>query len=192
MNNSVILINKKSTQYGITYPYTRLDGQMKNTWVWQGSVGGRYFENEIPMDVYDWLVNNTTAIKNGSLVLKNPIDVNKEEFTEEEQEKLENYEIAKDSAEVVGIDVEKIDGAIKSKAELEEIFKCKGNGNVLKGKLNKLIEGIEDEHTISTIKKYVLRVAKELKLDSNNKNKAICDWCGVNYEEMRDVFNAEI
>ena len=169
--NTITLINKMPYPYKVNYPYQLNEGY-RTSWTWSACKNGRPSEVEIPIQVYEWLVDSTTCLKNGMLVVKKPAEVNEE--TEEIVDVIERFE-----------EVDVMNGAIKTEAELIELF-GKGNQNVLKKNLNELIEGIEDEDVIQQIKKYVFMVACNNKIDSKAKAEVVATWCGEDYDEVKD------
>lgn len=169
----VILMRKKPTNYKIVCPF-KVEG-CGSIIDFVGAKSGKVFEKEIPYEIYEWLRDETNAIKNGELIIKEkPED---DEYTSNVYDGVEMQSDIKNS--------------ILTKEEVEELI-SKGNHLQLKGKLNKLIEGIEDETKITSIKEYIYKTAVEIGMDSTSKIKVLCDWYGSDYENCGYIFDKEL
>jgi len=133
-------------------PYTVnyiLNGSMK-TYTWSGSKGNKYEVKEIPQEVVDWLVMNSQCFNDGELVIV--------EDSEEEKEIVDTI-----------IEKEQYKNNTHSKEEIIKILNS--SFNTMKSKLEKI--------TVNEEKRFVVDVAKEIKLDSAQKQKYLADWIGV-------------
>lgn len=117
---------------------------------WSGSRGNIVSKKDIPLEVFEWLTMNTQTLKNGELVLDKSNE-NIEELKENIYE-IEEYEI----------------NSI-SKEEIKKILE--GNFKKMESELKK----IEADST----KRFILEVAREIKLESAAKQKFIKEWLGT-------------
>jgi hypothetical protein len=132
------------------------NGGMK-TYAWSGSKGKKVDIKEIPVEVVDWLVMNSACFRDGELAII--------EDSEEAKEIVENID-----------DVEEYRNNTHSKEEIIQLLN--GNINKMKSALNKITNKGE--------KKFVIEVAKEIKLDSNAKLTFLADWYGVKKDILFD------
>ena len=130
-------------------------------YVWAGSVGTRISKKPVPLDVYDYLASFTTTFQNGDLVV---------DPTSEQAKELEDNILDKDAYEVNGI----------SKEEVIELLK--GNLKKMECELNKV--------TSDSTKRFVMSIAKEVKVTNSTKQKFLKDWVG-NTLSIEDIFDIE-
>ncbi|AKO91914.1 hypothetical protein BEH_07245 [Priestia filamentosa] len=133
-------------------PYTvnfTTNGGMK-TYKWTGVKGKKADIKPIPEEVVDWLLMNSICFREGELKII--------EDTEEAKQAVENID-----------DKEAYENNSHSKEEV--ISALEGNFNKMKSVLNKVTN--KDE------KKFIIDVAKEIKLDSNAKLKFLAEWYGI-------------
>ncbi len=119
------------------------------TYKWAGCRGNRIDTKEIPAYVVDWLIMNTNAINNGSLVIE------KDEDSKEIRENINYEEVTKYSTH--------------TRQEIETLLK--GNYNRMKSQLNQITNKSEKE--------FIINVAQDLKLDSVAKREFLSDWIGI-------------
>lgn len=167
MNDTVTLIRKQHTDFVINYPY----GENGRTvsYVFQGTKGNHNTERKVPKEVFNWLVQETTTIRDGHLIVKKDEMINDEEVAYT----METIESA-----------DKIENAILSLNEVKDIL-SKGNHLVLKKELNKLTDNKGDYLAIN-IRKNFIQLAQEIGVDSIAKRKVIGEWADLD-EEMLDV-----
>lgn len=138
----VILARYKNTDYTVNYENKR--------YLWHGSRGNIVSKKEVPLEVYEWLSMQTTALRKGELVL--------DKSNEKIEELKENiYEIEEYEANSIS---------------KEEIIK------LLEGNFKKMEAGLSKIEADST-KRFVLDVAREIKLESAAKQKFIKEWLGT-------------
>lgn len=171
-DKKITLIRKHSYPFKVNYPFPLNNGGINPTFVWQGTKGGRPSEVDVPVEVFNWLRNETTTFKEGSLIIKKTIE--DEEIKDLIEQVPEN---------------EEIENSILTMEEIKKML-SEGNQNVLKGKLNKLVENL-DEIQKKAVKDYIYRTTIEIGVDSSAKRKVICDWYGVEYEKVKDLFESE-
>jgi hypothetical protein len=136
-------------------PYTvnyPTNGGLK-TYQWTGSKGNKEDIKEIPSEAVDYLLMNSACFRLGELVII--------EDSEEAKEVVSNID-----------EVEEYKNNSQSKKEITKILE--GNFMKMKSELNKI--------TNKDQKKFVVEVAKEIKLDSNSKLKFISEWFGVSQD----------
>lgn len=138
----VILARYKNTDYTVNYENKR--------YLWAGSRGNIVSKKEVPLEVYEWLTMNTTAIKKGELVLDKSNE-NIEELKENIYE-IEEYEV----------------NSI-SKEEIKKLLE--GNYKKMESEFKKI--------TVDSTKRFILDVAREIKLESAAKQKFIKEWMGT-------------
>lgn len=172
-NKTITLIRKQATPFTVNYPYQLNNGGISPQIIFQGSVGGRLSEKEVPIEVFNWLRDFTSTFKSGMLVIKETKD-------EEIQELVEAIPNAEEMNKVI-LTIDEIKKMIDT-----------GNQNVLKKALNDLVKDISEEDTVKEVKNYVYKTAIELGVDSSAKRKVICDWIGYNYEDVADNFDKTV
>lgn len=119
-------------------------------YVWPPSKGNIISKKDVPMDVYEWLTSYTTAFRFGELVL-DKTNENIDELKEHIYE-IEDYEV----------------NSI-SKDEIKKILE--GNFKKMESELNKI--------KLDSTKRFVLDVAKEIKIESAAKQRFIKEWLGT-------------
>lgn len=119
-------------------------------YVWPPSKGNIISKRDVPMDVYEWLTSYTTAFRFGELVL-DKTNENIDELKEHIYE-IEDYEA----------------NSI-SKDEIKKILE--GNFKKMESGLNKI--------KLDSTKRFVLDVAKEIKIESAAKQRFIKEWLGT-------------
>lgn len=130
-------------------------------YVWAGSKGNKVGTRTVASEVFDYLSMFTTCFIDGELVISAKTP-NAKEIKEEMYGKEEYEANALTKEEVITI--------------------LKGNMKKMESELKKI--------TSESTKKYVLDVAKEIKLDNYNKQKFIKEWIG--YElSIEDLFDIE-
>lgn len=119
-------------------------------YVWPPSKGNIISKRDVPMDVYEWLTSYTTAFRFGELVL---------DKTNENIDELKEhiYEIEEYEANSI------------SKDEIKKILE--GNFKKMESELNKI--------KLDSTKRFVLDVAKEIKIESAAKQRFIKEWLGT-------------
>lgn len=119
-------------------------------YVWPPSKGNIISKRDVPMDVYEWLTSYTTAFRFGELVL---------DKTNENIDELKEliYEIEDYEANSI------------SKDEIKKILE--GNFKKMESELNKI--------KLDSTKRFVLDVAKEIKIESAAKQRFIKEWLGT-------------
>lgn len=171
MGKEIILQRKQPMDYEVNYPQ---DGRLKN-YSWIGTRGNKITERPVPEEVFEWLVQNTNAIKNGSLVVK-PGQI---EEDEDLKYTLENIS-----------DIDKVEGSIFTVNEIKEILE-KGNHLTLKKKLNEITKD-KPEELIKNIKRQFTTIASDLGVDSSAKRKVLCEWSGLDSEISDTMFDNEV
>ena len=119
-------------------------------YVWPPSRGNVISKRDVPMDVYEWLTSYTTAFRFGELVLDKT-----NENIDELKERI--YEIEDYEANSI------------SKDEIKKILE--GNFKKMESELNKI--------KLDSTKRFVLDVAKEIKIESAAKQRFIKEWLGT-------------
>ncbi|MBP3928399.1 MAG: hypothetical protein J6D47_02370 [Peptostreptococcaceae bacterium] len=161
----VILQNKRPNDFTVNYPY----GERGNKeYKFMGTKGAKIYERPIPMEVVEWLSQNTKTFELGYLIIK----------PNEEDDDI-NYLRENIS------DIDKIEESVLLKDDIIKMLKD-GNQNVLKKKLNELIKD-KSEELVRSIKDQIMKVATEIGVDSAAKRKVICDFAGLDYEMVGDV-----
>lgn len=117
---------------------------------WAGSRGNIVSKKDVPLDVYEWLAMNTYTLRNGELVL------------DKSNEKIE--ELKENIYEIEEYEVNSI-----SKEEIKKILE--GNFKKMESELKKI--------EVETTKRFVLEVAREIKLESSAKQRFIKEWLGT-------------
>ena len=130
-------------------------------YVWAGSTGTRISKKPVPLDVYDYLSSFTTTFQNGDLVV---------EPTSIQAQELEDNMLDKEAYALNGI----------SKEEVIELLK--GNLKKMECELNKV--------TSDSTKRFVMSIAKEVKVTNSTKQKFLKDWVG-NTLSIEDIFDIE-
>lgn len=130
-------------------------------YVWAGSKGTITSKKTVPLDVYEYLASFTTTFQNGDLVVE-PNSIQAQE--------LEDNILDKDAYEINGI----------SKEEAIELLK--GNLKKMERELNKV--------TSDSTKRFVMSIAKEIKITNSTKQKFLKDWVG-NTLSIEDIFDIE-
>lgn len=155
MNNEVILQRKQPVDFIINYPY----GEHGNKeYRFMGTKNNKIFERPIPMEVFDWLVQNTTTISHGELIIK-PTE-------------NEDINYVRESIE----DIEAIEKSVHTFDEIKAILED-GNHNKLKKALNDLLKDVPEKMQ-REVKNNVVNIAAEVGIDSSAKRKVICEWAG--------------
>lgn len=172
MEDSVILIRKQFTDFVINYPYGN-DGRVVS-YVFPATKGNKPTERAIPKEVFRWLNQETTTIKDGHLVVK--------------KESIENDEEVAYEVEIIE-NIDKMEESILSINEAKEIL-SKGNHLSLKKELNTLIEG-KSETLANNIKKNFVMLAQEIGVDSIAKRKVIGVWANLDIEMLDVLFEDE-
>lgn len=172
-DKKIILMRKQNYPFTVNYPFPLNNGAINPKFVWQGTKGNRINELPVPIDVFNWLKDETTTFTEGMLVVK--------EMVEEDEELKELVDQVPESKE--------IEKSILTMDEIKTML-SEGNQNSLKGKLNKLVENLDEIQTKS-VKDYIYRSTIEIGVDSSAKRKVICDWYGVEYEKVKDLFENE-
>lgn len=170
--DKVILQRKQSIDYTIVYPHGENGRPVIYTIA--GTKGKKISERQVPYEVFDWLVNETTAISKGDLLVKKI-----EDLDEDVEATLENIN-----------NLDKVEESIFTQEEIREILET-GNHNVLKKKLKEITEG-KNEELIRVIKKQIQTVATEIGVDSGKKREVLCDWLGLDYEISDVIFDKVI
>ena len=130
-------------------------------YVWPPSKGNIISKRDVPMDVYEWLTSYTTAFRFGELVL-DKTNENIDELKEHIYE-IEDYEA----------------NSI-SKDEIKKILE--GNFKKMESELNKI--------KLDSTKRFVLDVAKEIKIESAAKQRFIKEWLGTEFT-IEELFPVE-
>ena len=173
MSNKITLIRKQAEPFSVNYPFQLTEGGQPH-FDWQGSKGSVLSKREVPIEVFEWLRDYTNTFKSGMLIV--------DENEDKTEEVLETIETTK-------IEQENINKAILTRSEIEQML-TSGNQNVLKKKLNELVEDL-DEYQAQEIKGYIYREAIDIGVDSMAKRKDICDWYGTNVEDCGYIFDKE-
>jgi hypothetical protein len=166
----VILQRKQPTPYTVYYPYG-INGRHQEI-KWMGTQGKIINERPVPMEVFIWLQESTSALKTGALVVKP---------TEDEEI---NY--VKANIE----NVEQAEKAALTKEQVQVILET-GNQNVLKKALANLTKDL-DETLTKEVKRQVQIIACELGIDSSVKRKVLADWLGIDPENADLLFDKTI
>ena len=119
-------------------------------YVWPPSKGNIISKRDVPMDVYEWLTSSTTAFRFGELVL---------DKTNENIDELKEHIYEVEDYEANSI----------SKDEIKKILE--GNFKKMESELNKI--------KLDSTKRFVLDVAKEIKIESAAKQRFIKEWLGT-------------
>lgn len=125
---------------------------------WTGSKGNKKDVKDIPEEVVNYLVMNSVCFEDGELVIAS------------------DSKEAKEIKDNIG-DKESYDNNTQDKDEIKAILESSVKD--MKAGLNKI--------TNKDQKKFVVDVAKEIKLDSSAKQKFIAEWFGV----KQDILFAE-
>ncbi|MFB5759099.1 hypothetical protein [Paenibacillus medicaginis] len=143
--------NNKIARYR-SFPYTvnyTAGGGIK-VFQWAGSKRNKVDIKEVPEEVVEWLMMNSRCFSEGELVII--------EDTEEVKDIVDNID-----------DLEKYKNNSHSREDIEKILT--GNFNAMKKELEKI--------TVNEEKRFVIDVAKDVKLDSSSKQKFIAEWANV-------------
>lgn len=160
----VILQRKQSTDFTINFPY----GDRGNKeYAFMGSKGARISERGVPMDVFEWIKQETNTFQMGCLVIKPTED--------------EDVNYARESIE----DIEEAESSALLKQDVVTILTT-GNQNVLKKALKTLTEN-KSEELVKSIHRQVIAIAGELSIDSVAKRKVICEWAGIDFDMAGDI-----
>ena len=123
------------------------------------SKGNIIGKKEVPYSVYEYLTMFTSCFKDGELVIK-PKDENEKEELLEDLYGKEEYEV--------------------NALTKEEVAKLlTGNLKKMESELKKI--------TSDTTKRFVLDVAKEIKIENANKQRFIKEWLGLELP-IEDIF----
>ena len=123
------------------------------------SKGNIIGKKEVPYSVYEYLTMFTSCFKDGELVIK-PKDENEKEELLEDLYGKEEYEV--------------------NALTKEEVAKLlTGNLKKMESELKKI--------TSDTTKRFVLDVAKEIKMENANKQRFIKEWLGLELP-IEDIF----
>lgn len=122
-------------------------------YLWSGSKSNFIDKKDIPEEVVNWLLSSTSCFSEGELVIVDE--------TEETTEMLEMID-----------DIDAYKNNTHTKDEIVSILE--GTAANMKTELS----GI----TIQGEKKFIVEIAKELKIDSSAKLKWISEWSGVPIE----------
>lgn len=164
-DKNVILQNKRPTDFVVNYPY----GERGNKeYKFMGSKGSRIYERAIPMEVVEWLSQNTKTFELGYLIIK-------------PNEEDEDVKYLRENIE----DVEVVEESVLLKEDIEKMIKT-GNHNSLKKSLNELIKDKPD-HLVKNIKDQIVKLSTEIGVDSSAKRKVICEFADLDYEMVGDV-----
>lgn len=121
----------------------------KKKYVWAGAKGTVVSKKQVSSELVDWLMSFTTTFVNGDLVI-----VNNEDKSKEVEENM--------------TDIDEFKANSMTKEEVSALLK--GNYKKLESELNKI--------TSDSTKRFILEVAKEIKLESAPKQKLIKDMMG--------------
>lgn len=135
------------------YKVNYVDEGMRKTYSWSGSKGNRIDIKSLPENVVDYLVMNSSCFNKGELVIIKD--------SEKAEETLENID-----------DIEQYENNTHTRAEIEAILK----GTV--AKMKKELAKIDNKNEM----KFVVDVAKDMKLDSASKQKFLAEWTGMDKE----------
>jgi hypothetical protein len=124
------------------------------TYLFAGSKKGTTEYKMLPSEVINWLKTSSTCFENGELVV-DTTDLEKSDEIFIDKTELAEYEKNSHTRE----DIEKI---------------LTGNVNKMKSELNKITSDSE--------KKFVIEVAKDLKLDSTSKRVFIAAWTDLDID----------
>ena len=124
------------------------------------SKGNIIGKKEVPYSVYEYLTMFTTCFKDGELVISAKDEKEKEELLEDFYGK-EEYEV----------------NAL-TKEEVSKLLS--GNLKKMEAELNKI--------TSDTTKRFILDVAKEIKIENATKQRFIKEWLGLELP-IEDIFN---
>lgn len=164
-DKNVVLQNKRPTDFVVNYPY----GERGNKeYKFMGSKGSRIYERAVPMEVVEWLSQNTKTFELGYLIIK-------------PNEEDEDIKYLRENIE----DVEIIEESVLLKEDVEKMIKT-GNHNSLKKSLNELIKDKPD-HLVKNIKDQIVKLSTEIGVDSSAKRKVICEFAGLDCEMVGDV-----
>lgn len=164
-DKNVILQNKRPTDFVVNYPY----GERGNKeYKFMGSKGSRIYERAIPMEVVEWLSQNTKTFELGYLIIK-------------PNEEDEDVKYLRENIE----DVEVVEESVLLKEDIEKMIKT-GNHNSLKKSLNELIKDKPD-HLVKNIKDQIVKLSTEIGVDSSAKRRVICEFADLDYEMVGDV-----
>lgn len=125
-------------------------GGMKS-YYWEGTRNKKMPNiKAIPQEVVEWLVINSQCFKDGELVI------------------VEDSDNAKETVEMIS-DQEDYRNNTHTREEIESLLN--GSINKMKAEFEKI--------TSTTEKRFVIEIAKEIKVDSAAKQKFIAEWAGV-------------
>ena len=130
-------------------------------YLWAGSKGTMISKKPVPIEVYDYLASFTSTFQNGDLVV---------DPASEQAKELKDNILDTEAYEVNGI----------SKDEVVELLK--GNLKKMESELNKV--------TSDSTKRFVMSIAKEVKVTNSTKQKFLKDWVG-NTLSIEDIFDIE-
>lgn len=126
-----------------------------------GSKGQIVGKKEVPYSVYEYLTMFTDCFKDGELVIQAK--------TDEEKELLNDF-YGKEEYEANALTKEEVTSLLK------------GNLKKMEAELSKV--------TSDTTKRFVLDVAKEIKIENATKQKFLKEWLGLELP-IEDIFKAE-
>ncbi|MFJ3388769.1 hypothetical protein [Lysinibacillus sp. NPDC086135] len=155
MNETVRLKREHYGDFIVNYH----NGLKNLRYVWRGAEKGKVMSQEVPYELYDWLLYNTTTIRDGELQIAET-EPNLEEIKNQIPE-VEEYEANSHSKE-------------------EVIKLLKGNINKMKSELNKVVSQSE--------KRFIKAVADELNENEDDgltkgKNDFINEWVRLKSDE---------
>lgn len=130
-------------------------------YLWAGSKGTMISKKPVPIEVYDYLASFTSTFQNGDLVV---------DPASEQAKELKDNILDTEAYEVNGI----------SKDEVIELLK--GNLKKMESEFNKI--------TSDSTKRFVMSIAKEIKVTNSTKQKFLKDWTG-NTLSIEDIFDIE-
>lgn len=171
MAEKVVLIRKQNTPFGVNYPYGE-NGRIQS-YNWLGTIGNKLNKVPVPMEVFEWLKNNTRTFEDGCLI------IDKENIDEDVQYSLENIE-----------NIEKVEQGVLTKSEIETLLSDTKTQS-LKKKLDELVKDCDERLTL-TIKRSISNVAQEVGIDSGAKRKVVAEWLGVPYENSDVLFDKSL
>lgn len=149
------MTNIKIARYRVA-PYTvnfTTNGGIKS-YTWSGSKGKKVDIKAIPEEIVEWLNMNSVCFREGELVII--------EDSEEAKELVSNID-----------ELEEYKTNAISKEDAVKLLE--GNINKMKAELKKI--------TNKDTKKYIIDIAKEIKLDSNAKLTFLAEW----FEIKKDI-----
>ena len=166
-NKMIILQNKRPSEFIVNYPY----GDRGNKeYRFMGTKGTKIYERAVPLEVVEWLSQNTVTFELGYLIIKT-----------DENNSDEDVNYIRDNI----VDLEIIEESVLLREDIVKMLK-EGNQNALKKKLKDLIAD-KSEELVKSIKDQIIKVATEVGIDSAAKRKVVCEFAGLDYEVVGDV-----